>query len=263
MSETDPRQEDLQKSLETSEATPPESNDLESSQSQLLSQELQPSTTEVNIEQLAHLDEVESVDKLIDDANLELPNSDNEVESIDKLTGDSSIQSLQEVSLINPHDTEITLSYQESPLTLERIYHELKFMRESMQMLQTSVEFIREEVAELKQEIITTNLKTLQVNQKRKQAQSSTNLNYNKVESTQNRSKKLDFNTMAFLQQNGEEKLRKELETKANTELIKIIRSEGIKSGKDVKNLEREEMIQEIIFTTKRRLQQGSAFLKD
>lgn len=262
MSEIEPRQEDLQKPLETPEAATPESNNLESCQSQLLSQEPKVSKDEDSIEQPARIDEVESIDKLIGDSSVQLPTSDDEIGSVDKLTSDYSVQSSHEVSLVNSHDAETSPSSQESPLTLESIYQELKFLGESMQKLQTSVDFLTEEVADFKQHIVPTNIKTTQVNQKRKQSQSSS-LNHKKLEPTQSRSKKLDFNTVAFLQEHGEDKLQEELEKKANTELIKIIRLDGMKSGKDVKNIGREDMIKEIILNTKRRLQQGSVFLKD
>jgi hypothetical protein len=66
-----------------------------------------------------------------------------------------------------------------------------------------------------------------------------------------------------YLQENGEEKLQEELNKKTDTELRQVLRSEGVKIGKDLKTIEREEMIQEIISNTKRRLKQGSAFLQD
>lgn len=251
MSEIEPRQEDLQKPLETPEAAPSESDDLEGCQSQLLSQESELSTTEVSIEP-----------KIEQSAHLVIPTSNDEIEGVDKLLDDSSVQTPQEVLLVNPHDAKTSPSSQESPLALERIYQELKCMAESMRKFQTSVDSLREEVADLKQQIVTTNLKATQTNQKTKQAQSSS-FNPKKLDNTQTRGKKLDFHPVAFLQQYGEEKFQEELEKKANTELIQIIRSEGIKSGKDLKNLEREDMIQDIILNTKRRLKQGSVFLKD
>ncbi|MBR8835189.1 MAG: hypothetical protein DSM106950_14450 [Stigonema ocellatum SAG 48.90 = DSM 106950] len=140
-------------------------------------------------------------------------------------------------------------SSQKSPLTLEMIYRELmlfrKDMQESMEKLQVSIESLREEMTD----------------RKRKETQTSDSPSKT-PENKQPRTKKLDFNAVAYLQEHGEDALRLELENKANSEITQIGRSVGIKRGRDSKSIEREEMIQEVILNAKRRLSAGSVFLK-
>lgn len=142
--------------------------------------------------------------------------------------------------------------------TLESIYTLLKCLQGSIEKIQESVDSLREEVNDLK---LTTNSMQVSVDSKIVQAQPS-NSHQQKFGNKQSRSKKIDFNTVTYLEEHGEEKLQEELASKDNTELTKIIRSEGIKIGKDLKTLGREDMIKEIISSAKRRLKQGSVFLK-
>ena len=69
------------------------------------------------------------------------------------------------------------------------------------------------------------------------------------------------FNPVAFLQEHNEIELRTELEEKTDTDLRSILRSEGIRKGKELKNIERQQMINEIVQSSIRRLKQGSSFL--
>lgn len=155
---------------------------------------------------------------------------------------------------------------QQSPLISESFYREImgefKYLRESIDRIETSIDFLKEEITEIKAQEVITNSTQVLVDSKAKQTQSSI-LHHNKLENKQTRGKKLDFNTVVYLQDNGEDKLKKELEKKAKTELIQIIRLEGIKTRKDLKNFEHEDMIKEILLNAKRRLNHGSVFLKD
>jgi hypothetical protein len=69
------------------------------------------------------------------------------------------------------------------------------------------------------------------------------------------------FNSVGFLHENGEGKLREELERKTDSELREILRSEGIKKGKELKVINRQQVIEEIITNSQRRLTQGASFL--
>lgn len=75
------------------------------------------------------------------------------------------------------------------------------------------------------------------------------------------KAKKHDFHPVAFLHEHGEEKLRMELEGKTDAELRVVLRSEGIRKGKELKSIERKEMIEEIMVDSSRKLKQGSSFL--
>lgn len=69
------------------------------------------------------------------------------------------------------------------------------------------------------------------------------------------------FNAVEFLHVNGEAKLRAALDSKTDSELRLILRSDGIRKGQDLKSIERPEMIDEIVRNAERRLKQGSSFL--
>lgn len=75
------------------------------------------------------------------------------------------------------------------------------------------------------------------------------------------KAKKSFFNPVAYLHEHNENELRTELEGKTDTDLRLILRSEGIRKGKELKNIERRQMIDEIIQSSVRRLRQGSSFL--
>jgi hypothetical protein len=66
-----------------------------------------------------------------------------------------------------------------------------------------------------------------------------------------------------YLNEHGKIELYEELKKKANTELMQISHSLGIKIGKGSKSIEGEEIIKEIILQAERRLKTGSVFLKD
>lgn len=70
------------------------------------------------------------------------------------------------------------------------------------------------------------------------------------------------FNTVIFLQENGRAKLQEELSLKTETELKSILRNEGIRKPKELKSIEREQMIDEIIRDAARRLESGTSFLR-
>lgn len=73
---------------------------------------------------------------------------------------------------------------------------------------------------------------------------------------------KLVFNPVRYLQENSEEFLLKELDTKTETELKGIMRAEGLKKPKGVKIYGKEEIIKDIVNAAKQNLKQGEAFLK-
>jgi hypothetical protein len=69
------------------------------------------------------------------------------------------------------------------------------------------------------------------------------------------------FNPVEYLHVHDKDKLRVELERKTDSELRLILRSEGIRKGKELKSLERQQMIDEIASNSERILKQGSVFL--
>ncbi|MBO0721628.1 MAG: hypothetical protein J2P41_12445 [Blastocatellia bacterium] len=72
---------------------------------------------------------------------------------------------------------------------------------------------------------------------------------------------KENFNSVVFLQENGRDKLQDELSLKTETELKLILRNEGIRKPKELKSIEKEQMIDEIIHDAERRLKAGTSFL--
>jgi hypothetical protein len=132
-------------------------------------------------------------------------------------------------------------------------------MQEGIQKLQSSIDSLTEEVAVLKHQAVTADLPIEQTDRKRKQIQPN-NLLRKKNQDKQARNNKLDFNAVMYLKEHGEIELHEELEKKANTELIQISRSLGIKIGKSSKTIEREEMIKEILLLAERRLKQVQSF---
>jgi hypothetical protein len=71
------------------------------------------------------------------------------------------------------------------------------------------------------------------------------------------------FNPVAYLQLQGRDGLRSELEGKPASELSDIIRSHRIVKGKAAKVIERPAMIDAIVAYSERSLNQGGAFLRD
>lgn len=74
---------------------------------------------------------------------------------------------------------------------------------------------------------------------------------------------KIVFNPVSCLQDHGRDRLRQELETKPNSELSDIVRSYRILKGKAVKNLDRSQILEEILGFAEKSLNQGGAFLRD
>ena len=75
------------------------------------------------------------------------------------------------------------------------------------------------------------------------------------------RPKELAFNLVAFLHEHGKEELLKTLREKPDSDLRIMLRSEGIRKGKELKALERQQMIDEIFAHSEKKLKQGSVFL--
>lgn len=69
------------------------------------------------------------------------------------------------------------------------------------------------------------------------------------------------FNAITFLHQNGEDLMREELNNMTDNELKKILQELGARKTKDLKTLERQKVIDEIIAKANCDLNQGSAFL--
>jgi hypothetical protein len=281
MSEIDPELKTLQKPQKDTEAAPPATPRLEDRQKQLSSPESE-LNAETNVAQNPQMltqalgNETEKVEPTFTKSKhrepLETPlkaNQENTQTQPDPLIAVAGYPpTSQQLESQSP------LTSQQSPLTLETLYQELKLLRGNIQQLQNSLESqlqglatqidsLREEVATSKQQqTATIDLPRDQTDRKRKQTQSSS-LPQTTPEKKQARGRKHDFNTVVYLQEHGEAKLREELEKKANTELIQIVRSDGSKVGKELKSVEREEVIKEILLSATRRLKQGSVFLKN
>jgi hypothetical protein len=71
-----------------------------------------------------------------------------------------------------------------------------------------------------------------------------------------------DFKSVDYLDQHGESKLREELNCKTDTELRQILKEESNRKVKDLKNVERQQIIDDIVANTNRVLKQGSSFLQ-
>lgn len=77
------------------------------------------------------------------------------------------------------------------------------------------------------------------------------------------RSRQSQFNSVDYLGKNGEDKLREELDSKTNTELCQILKAESShRKPKEIKSLDRDRLISEIISNALRILNKGSAFLQ-
>jgi hypothetical protein len=81
------------------------------------------------------------------------------------------------------------------------------------------------------------------------------------LQENKKKAQKSTFNPIAFLRENSIDILKAELERKTDSELRLIVRAEGIKKGKELKSMERQQMIDEVIQNSERRLKQGSVFL--
>lgn len=263
MRKTKAKNKGSQKSEKQAETTSSVRLDSESRKNQQLLQDLESNVNETTDENIdlpvqnsGH--EVENVNQISNNLNneelLESPDAEH-LQARVKTESEAPITPVKD-STANQHIESI--SSPQEPLILETIYSLLKCLQGSIEKIHESVDSLREEVNDLK---LTTNSMQVSVDSKIMQAQPS-NSHQQKFGNKQSRSRKVDFNTVTYLEEHGEEKLQAELESKDNTELTKIIRSERIKTGKDFKTLGREDMIKEIISSAKRRLKQGSVFLK-
>jgi hypothetical protein len=81
------------------------------------------------------------------------------------------------------------------------------------------------------------------------------------VQENKKKTQKSTFNPVAFLRENNEDILKMELDQKTNNELQVVVRGEGIKKGKALKSMERQQMIDEIVENSKRMLKHGGVFL--
>ncbi|WP_448572075.1 hypothetical protein [Trichothermofontia sp.] len=79
---------------------------------------------------------------------------------------------------------------------------------------------------------------------------------------SKSRSKKNTFNAVDYLHEHNVSLLREELETKTDTELKQILQANSNKKAKDLKKIEREQLIDEIVENANRVLNQGSSFLQ-
>jgi len=68
------------------------------------------------------------------------------------------------------------------------------------------------------------------------------------------------INIVEVLHNDGEESLRKELELLTNDKLLKLANQEGIKKFKNIKNIDRVDLVNALVVTAKNRLSQGKAF---
>lgn len=85
---------------------------------------------------------------------------------------------------------------------------------------------------------------------------------HHSVEETPPPAKKAHFNPVAFLHENGDEKLRNELSRMTDNELREIVRDQGIAKSKEARTMKRDKLVDEIVSQSDRRLHQGSAFLR-
>ena len=70
------------------------------------------------------------------------------------------------------------------------------------------------------------------------------------------------FQPVPYLHAHGKQKLQVALSEMTDDNLRAIVRAEKMRRGKDVKGIDRQTMIAEILRHTQQRLQQGSVFLK-
>jgi hypothetical protein len=75
--------------------------------------------------------------------------------------------------------------------------------------------------------------------------------------------KKLPVSPVTILHTKGEDGLRTELEKLTDDELRRLVRTEGLLKGHELKEISRPELMAELITGAQRRLGQGGAFLKN
>jgi len=73
---------------------------------------------------------------------------------------------------------------------------------------------------------------------------------------------KSGFKSVDYLDQHDESKLREELNSKTDTELRQILKEESNRKAKDLKNVEHQQLIDDIVANANRVLKQGSSFLQ-
>jgi hypothetical protein len=73
---------------------------------------------------------------------------------------------------------------------------------------------------------------------------------------------KIPFKTMEYLQNHNLDELRLELKNKSLAELKEIIKKDSGRKSKELKDLNQEQIIEDIIKNAQRKLNQGSSFLK-
>lgn len=73
--------------------------------------------------------------------------------------------------------------------------------------------------------------------------------------------KKQNFNSVDYLHNHGEIKLRDELNLRTDNELKQILRASGSGKTRIPKTVERQKLIEDIVMITTRTLKQGSSFL--
>jgi hypothetical protein len=71
------------------------------------------------------------------------------------------------------------------------------------------------------------------------------------------------FNPLKYLRENGQDNLKNQLDKMTNDELKEIIRSYNIKKAKEMKGIERSQMVSDIIQYAERELNRGGVFLQD
>lgn len=83
-----------------------------------------------------------------------------------------------------------------------------------------------------------------------------------KLSAVSPKSKKSLISPVSVLHTQGEAGLRTELETLTDDELRRVVRSEGLLKGRDLKIMSRPDLLAELISSAQRRLTQGESFLK-
>lgn len=71
------------------------------------------------------------------------------------------------------------------------------------------------------------------------------------------------FDPVGYLQDHGQDRLRRELRERPNSELMDVVRFYRIVKGKAAKGLDRATMVEQILAYAERSLKQGGAFLRD
>lgn len=71
------------------------------------------------------------------------------------------------------------------------------------------------------------------------------------------------FNPLKYLRENGQDNLKSQLDKMTNDELREIIRSYNIKKAKEMKGVERSQMVADIMQYAERELNRGGVFLQD